>query len=278
MVCKMLGKYHEGNGCVSDGNGGKIAPIEGRKSLCRIKEGEIRQGEEGGQAYPVGNQCLEGGKVNDHQRVVAGCHTDEGEHKTGEIACQNTDDEGDELDELFDRHPGGGFHFKIAGQTEVHLVSVGENVVDSRARKRKTDEGNGGADDCGGHHLVDPLGACQLDDQRKDHVDQSSEGSTQHQTEIAQRAVTCRAGKRRQHGADEGKGRAQENGAAEFGEELVDQRAHACAEEGRGGGHPVADDHRNGDGGSHDRKELLEREDQKLREFGSVVDVVNELG
>ena len=60
-------------------------------------------------------------------------------------------------------------------------------------------------------------------------------------------------------------------------EDLIDQRAGACTEECGGGGHAVSDLCGDGDGGSHDRQELLKRKDDQLARLGTVMDVINQV-
>ena len=129
-------------------------------------------------------------------------------------------------------------------------------IADGVAGQRKTDDGHGGADDHGGHELVNPLHAAELDESGKDHIDQSGAAGADDQTHITgfQRNG---AGKGGGHGAQEREGAAEEHGGAELGEEQVGQRAHAGAEKGGGLRHAVADDGGHGDGGGDDGKQHI---------------------
>ena len=123
---------------------------------------------------------------------------------------------------------------------------------------------------------IDPLNASQLDHDGDDHIHQRSQSSTDDQTGKTGRCGNC-ATKGRGHGADESKGRAQEHGAAELGEELIDDGTDTCAKESGGLAHAVTDDGGNDDGGSQDGQHLLERKDQQLGKLGFVVNAVNKI-
>jgi hypothetical protein len=79
------------------------------------------------------------------------------------------------------------------------------------------------------------------------------------------------------HGADKGERGTEENGAIEFGEQLIYQRADAGTKQSCGLAHAVTDDGRDQNGRSKDRKHLLEGKDQHTAKFGFVVDVVDKI-
>ena len=70
---------------------------------------------------------------------------------------------------------------------------------------------------------------------------------------------------------------AQENRASKLGEKLINDGAHASAEQRSGSGHAVAHDCGNCDGSCQDRQNLLECEYQHLTELGLVFDAVDQI-
>ena len=99
---------------------------------------------------------------------------------------------------------------------------------------------------------------------------------TDEQTGVAS-GCGCGAGKSGEHGVDESEGGTQENRAAELGEELVDDGADTCAEQGCRLAHAVADDGGDEDGSCQNRQDLLESEQQHLAELGLVVNTVDQI-
>jgi hypothetical protein len=199
---------------IGHGHGRDVFAGQGAEALEGLKEGE------GGDPLHVGEQ----GEVDDLQRVVAGSVADEGEAKGDDITRRNTDDEGDELRHLLpvdgaegddgqgdegadEAGPDMGIH-DIGGGTRV--VSMGESVADRVSGQGKTDDGHRGTDDDGGHQLIDPLDAGDLDDQGDHDVDQTGKHRADEQTGIAN-LNGRRAAESRELGAAEGDGRTQEH-------------------------------------------------------------------
>ncbi len=61
-----------------------------------------------------------------------------------------------------------------------------------------------------------------------------------------------------------------------IGKQDVDKGSNAGTKQGGGGGHAIADNERNGDCCGHDSQNLLEAENNELREFGSVINLIDE--
>ena len=294
MVGNMLGKDHEGDRDIGDGNGGDILAVDRGQALSGLDEGEIRHGKD--------LHLAEDREVDDLELQVAGGAADHGEDRCNDIAGENAEDERDELCHLpavdgaehdgkesdqaadqADVGAGGGdlihlIHdltvFNDLNGDVLHHLAGGE-VADGVAGQREADDGDRGADDDGRHQLVDPLDAGRLDDDGDHNVDQSGEDRAEDDPGEA-RFRGGRAAEGGKHGADEGEGGAQEDRAAELGEQQIDDGADACAKEGGGLGHAVSDDGRDGDGSRQNRQKLLEGENKRLAEGGSVVDVVDQ--
>ena len=288
VVSDMLREYNESNGNVRYRDGCEIGHIELTHALDCVDEGEFGNGEEGLESHAVCNECLEGSEINDSERGNVSKDTDNGKHETYRISCKDTDDEGDEFchffavcgyeddnDESYDSanegNPDVGGHNK--GAVGI-LRTVGEYILYSRACKRKTDERNGGADYNGGHKSVDPVDARELYDNGENNVNKTRTDRTDDESEESELHgnAACESS---EHGADEGEGGAEEYGASELREELVNERTCARAEESRGCGHAVAYDSGNRDRCSHNSEELLESEHDDLTEFRPVINIVD---
>ena len=123
---------------------------------------------------------------------------------------------------------------------------------------------------------VDPFHAGHFYDQSQHHINQSGKGGAENQARIARFHGDC-ACESCKHGAQKGEAGSQENRALKLGEQLVDQRTDAGAEERGALAHAVADDGRNRDGGSQDGQHLLQRKKKGLPKRGSVLDTVHEI-
>ena len=163
---------------------------------------------------------------------------------------------------------------------EIH----GLQITDGVTGQGQTDDGNGGANDHGGHQLFDPLNANELDDECDQHVDQTGDDGTDDQTQVTGLSGNG-TGKGGAHGANEGEGGTQEYGALEAGEEQVDQSTNTGAEQGGGGAHSGSacghiaagiDDDGNHQGGGHDGQQLLDSKDDNLTEPRLVIGAVDE--
>ena len=159
------------------------------------------------------------------------------------------------------------------------VCSGAQRTGDRAARKGKTDQGDRRADDCGGHDLIDPLDPRELDGDCDDDIHKSCEQGADQKSEISERHGR-RSRKRRRHRSDEGERTAEEYRALEFGKELIDERARACAEERRRDGHIASrhavDGDRDCDGRRKNGEQLLQREQNDLPGLGSVFDTVDE--
>ena len=279
VVGDMLRKDHKRNRDVGHGDGGDIFAVDGRQTLGSLQEGEVGD--------PL--HILEEGEINDHQVFVAGLHTDQREAGGNRVAGDDTDDErnqtrhflaengADHDDEKGDQRadetdPAVGVHHKRGAVVFRKVQRIANRV----ARKRQTDDGNRGADDDRRHQLVDPCDACKFHDEGDHNVDKTGKDRTDDDACIA-RFRGHSAGKRGKHGAEEGEGRAEEHRAAELREEQINDGADACAKQRRRLAHAVADNGGHGDGGRKDGKQLLERENDQLAEFGFVFDSVDKI-
>ena len=220
--------------------------------------------------------------VDDDQSVVSGVLADQGKDGSDKIACQDTDDEGDQLDHVL--AVGGAEHghrqrHQAADQRDIdgapfHVAT--HQVTDGVAREAQADDGDGGSDDDRGHQLVDPLDAAELDDQGDGDINEARDQGAEDQAGIAD-GDGGRAAEGGEHGADEGEGRAEEHRAGAPGEEQIHDGADAGAEQSRRSAHPVADDRRNRDGRRHDGEQLLQRKEDNLSELRSVFDTVDKI-
>ena len=278
VVSQMLSEDHECNGNISGKDGDDVAHINFLDTLHCFQESELGNCEDA--------HILEQGKIDNRNAA-------DGEDGGHSVARQDTNDEGDQFHHLLaidrdkDNHkqsyhcanegdPDVSAHCEIRGDAEGGLCTVGENIVNGSTGQAQTDQCHGGSNNNGGHQLVDPLNANKLDYQSDDHIHQTGKNSTDDQTGKTGRSGNCTA-KGSSHGADESEGRAQENGAAELGEQLVNDGADAGAEESGSSGHAVANDGGNSDGGCQNGQNLLECEDQQLGELGSVFDAIDQI-
>lgn len=97
-----------------------------------------------------------------------------------------------------------------------HIVAAcvrcrADRLRNGAARERKTDEGDRGADDDGGHELIDPADAREFDGDRNDDVHKTREHRADEKAQIAKRHRNA-ACERCRHRADESKGTAQKTG------------------------------------------------------------------
>ena len=290
MVSDMLGKHHEGNRNISEQDVGNIGTAQILDTLKRIGEGHLLKDvgvDKGIDRHAVSCQALEGIQIDDKQARRVGRLADQREHQGNGISCQDADDEGDGFEVFLAVHGAEHGHSQ-RDQTAQHrkqLVTAGRRglqIADSVSGKRQTDDGNRGTDDNGGHQLVNPVDADQLDDQRDDHVHQTGSYRTDQQSEVADLHGHGTAEGSR-HGAEEGEGRAEEHGASELGEQQVHDGAEACTDQRSGCAHRqvkivvvTRDDHGHRDGCRHNGKQLLEGKRKQLGEAGLVLDSVDE--
>ena len=279
MVCKMLSEYNECYGDVCNSNSRDVGTVDSLKSLCRFKEGELRNTEE--------LEVAENVEVDDLKCEVAVCSADKGEDKSSNVTCEYTDDEGDELNHLLAVYRAENYGkegYKSADKANVGACNgyalkredlADLQVADSVSCEGKTDDSNGRSDNYCGHDLVDPVNANELYDNSDNYVNEACKDSAEDDSCVACRSGCC-AAECRKHRADECEGASEEDRAAETGEQLVNDGSHACAEERCRGAHTIADDCGNSDGCRKDRKQLLDREDKGSAEFGSVFDVVDQ--
>ncbi len=279
VVSDMLSEHNKGNRHIGNGHGCDECAVDLAEALQSAYNGELRDGED--------LHVAEHGEVNDLQSHIAGSQADDGEDGCHHIACQDAQDEGDQLSHLLavDGEEDNGkqgdqaadqSHIGAAGGNAVHQDLAGGQIAYSVAGQGEADDGDGGSDDHRGHQLVDPVNAHSLDHQCDDHIDQCGKGSTYDQACVAGGSRGC-AAEGSEHGADEGKGRAQEDRAVAAGEELIDQGADTCAEQGGGLAHTVTDDAGHGDGSSQDRQDLLECKHQHLAKLRLVFDAINKI-
>ena len=288
MVGQMLGKDHGGHGNIGHEEGEDVLAVDVLDTLDGLHEGEVGNRDDGLDAE-VGEEIDDGIEIDNQQGGDVGDLTDDGEDGGHGVACQNTDDEGDEADHLLaeggaEHGDGQGDETADDGHVDGTACGGGLEVADGVTCQGQTDDGDGGADDGGGHELGDPLDAHQFNDQGDQHVDETGHGGADDETHITGLGG-CGTREGGAHGADEGEGGAQEHGALEAGEELVDQRADTRAQQSGGGahlrgegGHRAAgvDDDGHHQGGGHDGQELLDGEDDDLTGLRSVLDAVDE--
>ncbi len=279
VVSDVLSEDNECNGNVSNSNSGDESAVDFLNALQSLDEGEVGNCED----LHVGKD----GEVDDLQSHIVGEDTDDGEDSSHNIANQDAQDEGDQLSHLLavdgeeDNSKQGSqtadqSNIGAAGGNAVNQNLTGGQVADSIGSQGQADDGNGGSNDHGGHQLVDPVNANSLDDQSDNHINQASEDSAEDQAGVTGRNRSSTA-EGSEHRANEGEGRAQENGAVPLGEELVNQGADAGAEQGGGLAHAVADDAGNSDGSSQDGQNLLECEQQHLSKLRLVFDTVDQI-
>ena len=294
VIGEVFRKDDERHRNIGNGDGADIGTEVAHVTReIRLKEG-LDEGEVG---HPL--HALKEREVNEAQAGIDAGNVAESRKDGGkDISRQDTDDEGNHLHHLLavnGADDGGGERHKGAQQgkpcMEIHCVAsadeggVSDGLSHRASREGKSDERNRGADDDGGHDLIDPANACELDDNGDDDVDKSRKHGADQDSKIAdrlgRRAHGRRACKCRSHRTDEGKGAAEEYGAFELGKEQVDERARACAEQRRRNGHiafcHAVDLNGDGNGRRQDRQQLLQREQDDLPGLGSVFDTVDEL-
>ena len=288
VVGDMLGEDDQGHGGVGHGNGADVGAVNILEALDGLDEGELGERNDGLHTE-VGEQVDQGIEVDDLQRVHTGEGTDDGKDGGQSVTGQDTHDEGDQADHLLTEggaEHGNGQGDQTAEDSDVDGAAGGSGlqVADGVTGQGQTDDGNGGTNDHGGHQLFDPVHANELDDESDQHVDQTGDDSTDDQTQVTGLSRNG-TGKGGAHGADEGKGGAQEYGALEAGEEQVDQSTNTGAEQGGGGAHSGSacghiaagiDDDGNHQGGGHDGQQLLDSKDDNLTEPRLVIGAVDE--
>ena len=275
MVSDMLCKYNECNGHIKHCDIAKSGEIN---AFTDVQEGEIRNMDPAADRTEIKSfQSVEG---EDLEVGVAGSIADKGEDKGCCIACEDTDDEGDEPCHLFAVY-GAGDNGAKSDKTakdgnEVILAGyrgLGQ-IANSVACKAQTDDGNGGSDDDGRHELVDPLGAAELNDSCDDDIDKTRQHSADEDAEVAEYGGGI-------HGAQERKGAAQEDGALALGEELVAQSTEAGAHKSCCDVHVevdltvAVDENRYNEGRCHDGEHLLQCKDQHLTKLRAIFDIVD---
>lgn len=245
VVSNMLSKNNESNGNISNSNGSDVLAVNFSKSFERGKEGEV--------GNPL--HILEESEVDNLKRLISGSVTDEGEDSSNHISCKNTDNEGDKLNHLLAEN--GADHYgdhsnKSANQADpyvsVHYKSTGtcvvcacERVADGVSCKGKTDKGDGGSDNNGGHKFIDPANASEFNYEGDNNINESCKGSTDDDACVTG-GNRCGACEGSEHRTKESKGRAEENGALKFSEKLIDQSTDTGAKEGGGLRHTVSYD------------------------------------
>ena len=281
MVCDMLCEHNEGDRYICDKNGENVLAVYILETIKSLDKGELGKSNYSGKTEAVLHKSRKGSEVDYLERLVAGGITDESEDESRNIADQNTDDEGDELD-----------HFLAVGRAENDykegdesadkacpgegFAAVCGSIADSVAGEGKTDDRNGRSDYYRGHKLIYPLYTCEFDDKSDDGINKTCEYRTDDETCVAGfhgngAAEGC------EHRADKREGRAEKYRALERCEQKVDNSSDACTEHCGGRCHTVADDGRHCDGCGEDRKHLLYCKDDQLAELGFVFDIVVEL-
>ena len=290
VVCNMFSEYNECYGNVSNRDRNEVGQIKVLNTLYCFNKRKVGNGNEGLDGYTLGYEISEGSEVDNLQCVNTCKDADHGKDHSYRIACKHANDEGNELGHLGAVGSAQCYNYQsnqstdqgypdVAGHNECTVTvlgTVGENVVYSGRGQGKTDQRNGGADNCCGHQLVDPGNAHKLYDDRDYNVNESGKCSANQKAKIseAHRSTACKSGA---HRADKCEGRAQEYGAAEFGEQLINKSADACTEQCGGDGHTVSYDCGNCDGCCHDGKQLLEGKNKKLIKPRLVVYAVNKI-
>ena len=273
MVGQMLGEDDKGHRCIGHENRQQIGA--GHAAPVRLGEGELRQRDKGA-------DMVQRFVVDDNQGVVSGVLADQGKDGGDQIAGQNADDEGDQLDHMLavgGAEHGHGQRHQAADQRDIHGAAfhvAAHQVADGVAREAQTDDGDGGSDDDRGHQLVDPLDAAELDDQGDDDIHQACDQGAEDQAGITD-GDGGRAAEGGEHGTDEGEGRAEEHRAGAPGEEQIHDGADAGTEQSRRSAHPVADDRRNRDGRRHDGEQLLQSKEDNLSKLRPVFDTVDKI-
>ena len=280
VVSDVLGEHHEGDWHIGNRYRRDVAAGKFFDALECRDEGEVRDREE--------RHVMEHAEVDDLQGGVVGGVADDREDRRNQVAREDAQNEGDELHHFL--AVGGAEHdseqrHKTADQANIgacHGVAFciqhfsERQIADGVACQRKTDDGNGGPDNDRRHQLVDPFDTGKFHDHGDHNIDKAGKECADQQSEVAELNARNRTGKRCQHGTDESERTAEEDGAAEFGEQQIDDGSHTGAEQRSGLLHAVADNGGHRDGRRQDRQQLLEGEDDQLPEFGLVVDTIGE--
>lgn len=205
--------------------------------------------------------------------------TERGEYSRKCVSCADTDDEGYELEGFVFLLSGADYDGKEGHKTakQCNEVVAGvdgcgrrfDHIAHCVCGKRKTDECDGGADDDGRHEFGDPFGAREVNDDCKNYVNETREYSTEDYSEVSE-------GKRAAESGEESKGAAEEYGAFAAGEQQIDQRADACAEDSGGNLRGQTDDGRHRNSSCEYSKQLLNGEYEQFAKRRFVIDVVNE--
>ena len=288
VVCNMLCENNKCNGNVSYGDGGEISSVQLGNTLESFNKGELGDGDKGAECDTILEEVGNISKV-DYLESIDVCNaTDQGEDSGNGIACENTEYEGDQTNHLLtvgcadcgddqgnqtadECYEGGGNDLTCS----VGNLAV-QQIADSIACERKTDDGNGRTNNDSGHQLVDPSNTNELDDQRDNDINQACQNGTEDQAHVAEGHRNA-TGKGSCHRAEECEGRAKKYRALELGEELVNESTDTCTEQCGSGRHAVSDNDRNDQGCRHDGKQLLDGEDDQLVKLGFVADIVDEL-
>ena len=298
----MLCKHNECNGNVCNRDGSNKGSVYFLHALNCFKEAEL------GNCKDL--HIFECREVNNLKSNVIGCHTDNGEYGGNCVTNGYTQNEGDQLchllavnreeedskqsNEATDQcNVGAAIRnkgccrianvdhcsiFQSSNDGRFHVTNLTDcQVIDCIHRERKTDQSNGGAYNYGRHKLVDPCHACKLNNDCDNNVNEACKNCTEDNSRVAcgsrSRSAECC-----KHRSDKREGRTQENGAAEFGEELINEGANACAEQCGGGGHAVSYDHRNRDGCGQNSQHLLECEDEQFGKLRPIFDAIDKFG
>ena len=195
VVCDVLGKDHEGNGNVCYCYRAYVSGVNVRKAAERLDKGEfgnpLHVCEEGEVDYL---ECVDTGDISDYGEDGSDCITgydadDEGDHFEELLAVYRAGDGHTEGDESAnDGDIGGGY------RCSVYLDRSGGEIADGVSGKRKTDDGNGGTDNDGGHDLIYPCNAAELDDDRDHDIYKTGERRADDETGIS---GCCRDGTRK---------------------------------------------------------------------------------
>ena len=293
VVSDVLCEDNECNRDISHCNSRYVRTAELAEGAESLEEGEVGYRNKGFDSHSVSNECSEAAEVDNFESVVSGLDADDGEDSRDSVAGEDADDERDELDHLLAEDGAEHCHeesdetaddsdIDACGRLAVDCIGAFLEVADSVACERKSDYSNGGSDNGGGHELIDPADTGNLDRYCYNNIDETREHSAENQSEIAERngGRACESGC---HRAEESERRTEENRALCLREENIYKGACAGAEERRDSAHlhfaaviNTRSYHGNCDGRCHNRKQLLERKDDKLAELRLVFDTVNQ--
>ncbi len=277
VVGQVLGEDNEGHRGIGDEQGEQVGA--GQSAPVRFHEAEGREGDEV-------VHVVHGAVVDHDQRVVPGVLSDQGKDGRTEIARENADDEGNQLDHVL--AVGGGQHRngqrdQAADQAHIDgtaLYARGHQVADCVACEAQSDDGDRRSDDDRGHQLVDPLDAGDLDDNRDDHIDEAGDQGADNQAGI----TDCHGGRTAEcgeHQSEEREGRAEEHGAGALGEQKIDNGSDTGAEQRRGSRHVgsgyTVDHCGHCDRRRHDGEQLLQGKEDNLAELRPVFDAIDEI-